>query len=80
MPPERYAGHRIFVVTRKDYLYVEPFVKDEHTVFLKMIHPDPVGPTFMTCASDREGGERPPTLGHLAPASICKVGRRSLST
>ena len=69
MPPERYAGHRIFVVTRKDYLYVEPFVKDEHTVFLKMIHPDPVGPTFMTCASDREGGERPP---HPRAPGTCK--------
>ena len=33
--PERYAGQRIFVVRRKDYVYLVPLVEDEHTVFLK---------------------------------------------
>jgi hypothetical protein len=37
--PERYAGQRIFVVQREDYLYLVPFVEDEHTVFLKTIIP-----------------------------------------
>jgi predicted DNA binding CopG/RHH family protein len=31
--PERYAGQRIFVVRREDYVYLVPFVEDEHTVF-----------------------------------------------
>jgi hypothetical protein len=35
--PGRYAGQRIFVVRREDYLV--PFVEDEHTVFLKTIIP-----------------------------------------
>jgi uncharacterized DUF497 family protein len=33
--PDRYAGQRIFVVRRDDYVYLVPFVEDEHTVFLK---------------------------------------------
>jgi hypothetical protein len=39
--PDRYAGQRIFVVQRDDYDYVflVPFVEDEHTVFLKTIIP-----------------------------------------
>jgi hypothetical protein len=37
--PERYAGQRIFVVQREDYVYLVPFVEDEHTVFLKTIMP-----------------------------------------
>ena len=37
--PDRYAGQRIFVVRRKDYVYLVPFVEDEHTVFLKTIIP-----------------------------------------
>ena len=36
---ERYAGQRIFVVRREDYVYLVPFVEDEHTVFLKTIIP-----------------------------------------
>jgi hypothetical protein len=39
----RYAsgvgGQRIFVVRREDYVYLVPFVEDEHTVFLKTIIP-----------------------------------------
>ena len=35
--PVRYAGQRIFVVRREDYVYLVPFVEDEHTVFLKTI-------------------------------------------
>jgi uncharacterized DUF497 family protein len=35
----RYAGQRIFVVRRDDYVYLVPFVEDEHTVFLKTIIP-----------------------------------------
>jgi len=37
--PERYGGQRIFVVRREDYVYLVPFVGDEHTVFLKTIIP-----------------------------------------
>jgi predicted DNA binding CopG/RHH family protein len=33
--PDRYAGQRIFVVRREDYVYLVPFVEDKHTVFLK---------------------------------------------
>ena len=32
--PERYGGQRIFVVRREDYVYLVPFVEDEHMVFL----------------------------------------------
>ena len=37
--PSRYAGQRIFVVRHEDYMYLVPFVEDEHTVFLKTIIP-----------------------------------------
>jgi hypothetical protein len=37
--PARYGGQRIFVVQREDYVYLVPFVEDEHTVFLKTIIP-----------------------------------------
>jgi uncharacterized DUF497 family protein len=37
--PDRYAGQQIFVVRREDYVYLVPFVEDEHTVFLKTIIP-----------------------------------------
>lgn len=37
--PDRYPGQRIFVVRRDDYVYLVPFVEDEHTVFLKTIIP-----------------------------------------
>jgi hypothetical protein len=37
--PNRYAGQRIFVVRRENYVYLVPFVEDEHTVFLKTIIP-----------------------------------------
>jgi uncharacterized DUF497 family protein len=37
--PDRYAGQRIFVVRREDYVYLVPFVEDEHTVLLKTIIP-----------------------------------------
>jgi predicted DNA binding CopG/RHH family protein len=37
--PGRYVGQRIFVVRREDYVYLVPFVEDEHTVFLKTIIP-----------------------------------------
>ena len=37
--PDRYAGQRIFVVRREDYVYLVPFVEDEQTVFLKTIIP-----------------------------------------
>ena len=36
---DRYAGQRIFVVQRGDYVYLVPFVEDEHSVFLKTIIP-----------------------------------------
>ena len=37
--PDRYAGQRIFVVRRGDYVYLVPFVEDEHTVLMKTIIP-----------------------------------------
>ena len=37
--PNRYAGQRIFVVQRDDYVYLVPCVEDEDTVFLKTIIP-----------------------------------------
>jgi predicted DNA binding CopG/RHH family protein len=37
--PDRYAGQRIFVVQREDYVYLVPFVEDERSVFLKTIIP-----------------------------------------
>jgi uncharacterized DUF497 family protein len=37
--PERYAGQRIVVVQREDYVYLVPFVEDETLVFLKTIIP-----------------------------------------
>ena len=36
---DRYAGQRIFVVRREGFVYLVPFVEDEHTVFLKTIIP-----------------------------------------
>ena len=36
--PDRYAGQRLFVVQREDYVYLVPFI-EEHTVFLKTIIP-----------------------------------------
>jgi predicted DNA binding CopG/RHH family protein len=36
---ERFAGQRIFVVQREAYVYLVPFVEDEHTVFMKTIIP-----------------------------------------
>jgi hypothetical protein len=36
---DRYAGQRIFVVQREEYVYLVPFVEDEHSVFLKTIIP-----------------------------------------
>ena len=37
--PSRYAGQRIVVVRRENYVYSVPFVEDEHTIFLKTIIP-----------------------------------------
>ena len=37
--PNRYAGQRIFVVQRDDYVYLVPYVEEEDTVFLKTIIP-----------------------------------------
>src|SRR6059036_3616374 len=37
--PERYAGQRIFVVQREDYVYLVPFVEDGDQVVLKTIIP-----------------------------------------
>ena len=43
--PNRYAGQRIFVVQRDDYVYLVPYVEDEDTVFLKTIIPSRKGTT-----------------------------------
>jgi uncharacterized DUF497 family protein len=37
--PDRYARQRLFVIQREDYVYLVPFVEDEHMVFLKTIIP-----------------------------------------
>ncbi len=37
--PQRYAGQRIFVVQRDDYVYLVPFVEDKRLIFLKTIIP-----------------------------------------
>jgi uncharacterized DUF497 family protein len=37
--PARYAGQRIFVVQRDDYVYLVPFVENETLIFLKTIIP-----------------------------------------
>src|SRR5438552_187492 len=36
---ERYAGQRIFVVRRDEYVYLLPFVEDDAFIFLKTIIP-----------------------------------------
>jgi uncharacterized DUF497 family protein len=36
---ERYAGQRIFVVQREDYVYLVPFVEDDRQIALKTIIP-----------------------------------------
>ena len=41
--PDRYAGQRLFVVRRDDYVYFVPFVEDERFVFLKNHHSEPKG-------------------------------------
>jgi uncharacterized DUF497 family protein len=37
--PDRYAGQRIFVVRRDDYVYLVRFIEDEQSVSLKTIIP-----------------------------------------
>jgi hypothetical protein len=37
--PQVHPGQRIFVVQIEDYVYLAPFVEDEHEVFLKTIIP-----------------------------------------
>ena len=37
--PERYAGQRVFVVRRDNYVYFVPFVEDDDTVFLNTVIP-----------------------------------------
>ena len=51
---DRYAGHRIFVVQREDYVYLVPFVEDEHTVFLKTIIPSRATKQYLGEESDDE--------------------------
>ena len=36
---ERYKGQKIFVVQMDDYVYLVPFVENDHEVFLKTIIP-----------------------------------------
>lgn len=36
---ERYAGQRIFVVQREEYVYLVPFVEDDRQIALKTIIP-----------------------------------------
>jgi hypothetical protein len=46
-----YAGQRIFVVRREDYVHLVPFVEDEQTVFLKTIIPSGEGLPYQTLIS-----------------------------
>jgi disulfide oxidoreductase YuzD len=36
---EKYKGQRIFVVQIEEYVYLVPFIEDEHEIFLKTIIP-----------------------------------------
>jgi hypothetical protein len=36
---EKYKGQKIFVVQMDDYVYLVPFVEDDHEIFLKTIIP-----------------------------------------
>jgi uncharacterized DUF497 family protein len=36
---EKYKGQKIFVVQIEDYVYLVPFIEDDHDVFLKTIIP-----------------------------------------
>jgi uncharacterized DUF497 family protein len=36
---EKYKGQKIFVVQIADYVYLVPFIEDEHEIFLKTIIP-----------------------------------------
>ena len=36
---EKYRGQKIFVVQVKEYVYLVPFVEDDHEIFLKTIIP-----------------------------------------
>jgi uncharacterized DUF497 family protein len=36
---EKYKGQRIFVVQVEEYVYLVPFIEDEHEIFLKTIIP-----------------------------------------
>ena len=36
---EKYKGQKIFVVQIEDYVYLVPFIEDDHEVFLKTIIP-----------------------------------------
>ena len=54
--PDRYAGQRIFVVQREDYVYLVPFVEDEDSVFLKTIIPSrKATKEYLGEESDHEG-------------------------
>jgi hypothetical protein len=56
--PDRYAVKRIFVVRCEDYVYLVPFVDDEHTVF----HDHPEAGRLPSSASARS-----PTIMKLIP-------------
>ena len=54
--PDCYAGHRIFVVRREDYVFLVPFAEDAHTVFLKTIIPSrKATKQYLGEESDNEG-------------------------
>lgn len=36
---EKYKGQKIFVVQMDDYVYLVPFIEDDHEIFLKTIIP-----------------------------------------
>jgi hypothetical protein len=37
--PEKYKGQKIFVVQIDDYVYLIPFIENDHEIFLKTIIP-----------------------------------------
>src|SRR5688500_2084427 len=73
--PDRYAGQRIFVIRREGYVYLVPFVEDEHTVFLKTIIPSrKATKEYLGEESDHEDRRR-----REGVARICRARRMEVS-
>jgi hypothetical protein len=71
---DRYASQRIFVVRREDYVYLVPFVEDEHAVFLKTIIPSRT--TKQHRGEELDDGNLIPTRGSCSSPSSATNGSR----